>query len=847
MKLIARLTLRALKENRRRTMATMLAIIIATAMLCSITTLAASAINGMKQREIDTSGYWHTEYAGVPGDQVSRICEDEGSAACAVTQGVGYARSEKIYNVRRPYFYITAVDADGFAFRPYPLLKGRLPKTSQEVLLPESLASLSSFSAQIGDTLTLTMGKRVRDDGTTMAQNYSYEGEDERFVTNGRASFTIVGIYDDSASSNSLSAGYDFVSGMTQISDAQTYDVYVQNTPLDSSLYAHADALGSETGCEEVVHNSYLLLYEGVAGDDQLVFMIKLLTLIISLIITVSAMAVIYNSFNISLSQRSRYLGMLASVGATRAQKRQSVFLEALFLAIPCIPLGIAAGLGATALTLNHVSAVLSSIIPGMQMPFVISPALLALAVLLSLITLFVSACRPAQRAASITPIKAIRQTKDINASHVRFSQLIQKVFGFEAVLALKNQKRSRGRYLAVLFSLTLSLTLFITVSTFTSYLQRASSMTLETVPDVMLTYSTGSVPDDIHKSDPLLTLDHAQEAVRIQSIYLSLRDSSLINDDIQQLQREQYGDVASSMRIASLDDASLQRLCEQNGIARQAVLEQGGGILANHITSEISQADHTFAEADYLKPGITELTLDSMGDETVSHTLPIAAYISSTDVLDMENSDIGGATIYVSEDTLERLSEGTDRYYQYVINYSTDDAQALESEIEQCVNQNADLQMYADWQSAEEGQAQQDTMYSVINLFVYAFILLIACICVTNVFNTLTSSLALRASENATLLSIGMTRKQFRRMISFEALFYAIKSSIYGILLALPLCLLIYNTIGVKFSFEFYLPLAHVLIGVFILILLTVIIMRYHMSLNKKESMIETIRRESI
>lgn len=300
MKLIARLTLRALKENRRRTMATMLAIIIATAMLCSITTLAASAINGMKQREIATSGYWHTEYAGVPGDQVSRICEDEGSAACAVTQGVGYARSEKIYNVRRPYFYITAVDADGFAFRPYPLLKGRLPKTSQEVLLPESLASLSSFSAQIGDTLTLTMGDRVRDDGTTMAQNYSYEGEDERFVTNGRASFTIVGIYDDSASSNSLSAGYDFVSGMTQISDAQTYDVYVQNTPLDSSLYAHADALGSETGCEEVVHNSYLLLYEGVAGDDQLVFMIKLLTLIISLIITVSAMAVIYNSFNIS-------------------------------------------------------------------------------------------------------------------------------------------------------------------------------------------------------------------------------------------------------------------------------------------------------------------------------------------------------------------------------------------------------------------------------------------------------------------------------------------------------------------------------------------------------------------
>ena len=115
------------------------------------------------------------------------------------------------------------------------------------------------------------------------------------------------------------------------------------------------------------------------------------------------------------------------------------------------------------------------------------------------------------------------------------------------------------------------------------------------------------------------------------------------------------------------------------------------------------------------------------------------------------------------------------------------------------------------------------------------------------NFINVIFTGIYSRQKELAALESIGMTRKQFRRMISFEALFYAIKSSIYGILLALPLCLLIYQTIGVKFSFDFYLPIAHIAIGVFILILLTLIIMRYHMSLNKKESMIETIRRESI
>ena len=846
MKLIARLTLRALKENRRRTIATMLAIIIATAMLCSITTLAASAMNGLKQREIRTGGNWHTEYVGVPGDQADMICEDEGTAACAITQGVGYGRSEQVYNVTRPYFYLTAVSEDGFALRPYPLIEGRLPKSGSEVLIPRSLVDIQAFSAKIGDTIAMTMGQRIREeDGEQLYQNYAYEGDGERFVTAETAAYTIVGIYDDTFASNSRSAGYDLICGLSETADGQTYDIYVQNTPLDSSLYARSADLGEASGSEEVVHNSYLLLYEGIAGDDQLVFMIKLLTLIVSIIITISAIAVIYNSFTISLSQRSRYLGMLASVGATRAQKRQSVFLEALFLAIPCIPLGTLAGLGATALTLGYVSNILSALIPGLQIPFTIDWRLLGLAIALSLITLFLSAWRPAHRAASITPIGAIRQSREVKAARVHFAALTEKLFGFEAVLALKNQKRSRGRYLAVLCSLTLSLTLFITVSAFTSYLQRASDMTVASTPDVMFTYATGYTPYDVHKTDPLLDLPDAQEAVRIQSIAMDLQDGSVISDQMRQLQQEQYGDVLLSVRISSLDEQTLNTLCARNGIEMSRI-QKGEGILVNHITSQTSTSQHTYAELDYFQDGLSQLELTTY-EQTVTRTLPIAAYISDAEVLDTEGSSTSCATIYVSEATLEQLSEGNERYYQCIINYSSDDVQALEDEIQQCVDQDTDLQLYGSRQSTAEGQDQLNTMYSVINLFVYAFILLIACICVTNVFNTLTSSLALRSCENATLLSVGMTRKQFRRMISFEALFYAIKSSIYGILLALPLCLLIYGTIGVNFSFDFYLPLAHVLIGVFILILLTVIIMRYHMSLNKKESMIETIRRESI
>lgn len=87
MKLLARLTLRSLIQNRWRSLATMIAITLSTLMLVSVTTLASSTMDALKQREIDTGGNWHTLYQGVAGDKVAQIEADERTAASAVTQG----------------------------------------------------------------------------------------------------------------------------------------------------------------------------------------------------------------------------------------------------------------------------------------------------------------------------------------------------------------------------------------------------------------------------------------------------------------------------------------------------------------------------------------------------------------------------------------------------------------------------------------------------------------------------------------------------------------------------------------------------------------------------------------
>ena len=93
--------------------------------------------------------------------------------------------------------------------------------------------------------------------------------------------------------------------------------------------------------------------------------------------------------------------------------------------------------------------------------------------------TIFISTYIPARRASKVSAIDAIRQTDDIKLSGktVKTSKLVRKVFGMEAEIGLKNVKRNRKRYLATVFSLVISIILFLSVSYFTENLKKSFEM----------------------------------------------------------------------------------------------------------------------------------------------------------------------------------------------------------------------------------------------------------------------------------------------------------------------------------------------------------------------------------
>ena len=138
-------------------------------------------------------------------------------------------------------------------------------------------------------------------------------------------------------------------------------------------------------------------------------------------------------------------------------------------------------------------------------------------------------------------------------------------------------------------------------------------------------------------------------------------------------------------------------------------------------------------------------------------------------------------------------------------------------------------------------------SMRLVVAIFLYGFILVVALIGITNIFNTITTNMELRAPEFAMLKSIGMTRKEFRRMIWLEGMFYGGKALLIGIPLGIMLSACFNRALGEGLVTAFRFPWLGTVTAVAAVILLLYVIMRYSMGKINRKNIIETIQNENI
>ncbi|MDD2498123.1 MAG: FtsX-like permease family protein [Desulfitobacteriaceae bacterium] len=865
MNIVNRLTLRHLKQNKKRTMVTIIGVIISVAMITAVATLAVSFMDLFQRQTIAREGEWHVLYKDVNKDQLEAVEKDEATKTLVISKDRGYALLEGSQNEYKPYLFIKEYNNQGFAQFPIELSRGRLPQAENEIVISEEIIENAKVDYQIGDEITLDIGTRLstldEGSGEELTQNNSIimlDGERKEVLkTRQKETYTVVGMIKRPMWENAWAPGYTVISYVdeTMIGANETVDALVVLNKVKRSLYAHAQDLAKENNIERVVFNNSLLRYYGITDDDNLHKTLYSLVAIIMAVIIIGSVSLIYNAFAISVSERSRHLGMLSSVGATKKQKRNSVFFEGAIIGLISIPLGIISGLFGIGITFWCINPMILGIFSVTEkLNLVVTQLSILTACAVSIITIFISTYLPARKASRVSSIDAIRQATDVKLTGkaVKTSKIIRRLFGIEGEIGLKNLKRNRRRYQATVFSLVISIVLFLAVTFFTASLQKSLELSQDGVNfDIQVTIDKENteINDRLEKSIASL------ENVTASSMIKSLNVSSWISEEaLAHELKEQVKDELKDEKypyyidIHALDEENLKSYAEAVGADYGKLTDPDhlSGIIIDTISYE-DRAAEKFVETKAIHTEVGnsidlfEILPVETGEERKITSLKIAAL---TDQLPMGvfSTWLGGLNIIVSPQVLEKVIENMEYPdVQTELLLKSADPMATQQEIQDM--KEKDIYIYNVYQMRQ----QEQQMILLMKVFTYGFIVLITAISIANIFNTISTSIALRKREFAMLKSVGMTPKGFNKMINYESIFYGIKSLCYGLPISIGVMYLIHKSLRYTFSYGFELPWVSIIYVVAAVFVIVSSAMLYSSKKVKKENIIDALKQENI
>lgn len=863
MNIVNTLTIRHLKQNKRRTLVTIFGVIISVSMMTAVITLIFSFADLMIRQTISDTGEWHVQYQDITKKQLEAIKGDDATKTVAITRDLGYAPLEGGQNSNKPYLFIKEYDIQGFKQFQIEISKGRLPHTDKEVVISESVAANGKVKYEIGDRLTLRVGDRFEQGGDhPLDQTAPLRRKDgiltETLQHSVIRDYTVVGFIKRPLSETAWAPAYTIISYVDDqiIGGDDRVDASVVLQQVNPFLFAHAEKLAEKNQIHTVQYNNDLLHYYGLSSSGTSSSMMFSLSAIIIGIIIIGSVGLIYNAFAISVSERSRYLGMLASVGATKRQKRNSVFFEGIVIGLISIPIGILCGLAGTGITFSFLNTMIEGALwTSEKLRLIVTPLLLLMTCLVSMLTIFVSAYLPAVKASRVSPMDAIRQTTDVKltAKAVKTPEIIRKLFGIEAEIGLKNLKRNKRRHHVILFSLVISIVLFLTISFFTTGLTQSLALSLEGINyDIEVSSSNGERLDD-RLMQSLVSLDGVTEYnVSHELVRKAWVDAASIADELQEKVKQdksmlEDGKYPYEIKLYALDDSSLHAYARAIGADYEQLtdLDHPAAIVMDTIHyKDIDTGKYIQTKSIYANIGQPiELTgfFKASGEDTKTNQVIIAA-LTDQAPMGMSPVGVGGLNMIVSERVMKQLADGEElaNAPMYLHLKSTEPVKT-QQEIE-AMNEN-NLNVYNVYQS----RIKEEQKILLMNVFSYGFIVLISAISVANIFNTISTGLALRKREFAMLKSVGATPKGVAKMLNYESVYYGVKSLLYGLPVSFAVMVLIYKAFANKFSYGFTVPwmsILSVIVCVFVIVSSAVV---YSGAKIKKENIIDALKQENI
>ena len=848
MSILNDLTIKNLKLNKKRTIVTSVGIILSTALMVGIGLLFSSFQDYMIRETISYNGKYEAEYGDVSLDKLNSI--DKKDFSYFYQKAIGFSKFDSA-NEYKPYIYISSVDKE--YFNELHLISGRFAENDSELVISNHINTNGGASYKIGDIITLKYGERVIEGVNTLANNEYYEEETLNIV--GEKTYTIVGIVERSNFEDYSASGYSTFTLDMNDKDG-TVNVFVMFNNK-KKIIKQSEDLAKKLGYNNAIsYNSTLLaLYGESTYGNIMKSMITMIVIMLSLV-SIGCIVVIYNSFAISVMERKKEFGLLSSIGATKKQLSYTVFFEALIEGIIGIILGICGayiGIGTVILIINN----LIGDILVLKLNLVTNIVFIIIPVIFMILVIFISALVPSRRAAKVSPIEAIRQNDDIkiNKKKIKTGKLVNKLFGIEGEIALKNIKRNKKKYRVTIVSLFISIVLFISFSSYMNYtIDTASSVMGEVPYDYQISYfGDDNDIDALDKISEIIKSNDVKEYVSYSASNLSIIGNYTYSDEYLDFYKSAYGDDGIKaltnlkyqyISIYILDDISYNKYKELIGLDKDSVIllnkfkgvSYGNNKRVNYDIPVINNGDINIKICNF-----------DDNDEDVDTTKYCNKKIDnifitnkSFDLIE-EFSYMDDFKLIVNKKLYDSISDSSTHYTQFnIISDNTNNIDKLTKDLDKYSNVN--------YTNIKEAMKQTNNLILVVKILMYGFISLVTLIGVTSVFNTISTSMALRKREFAVLRSIGLTNRGFNKILFFESLFFGMKSLIFAIPVSIGITVLIHYALADMVSIStIIIPWKYIIISivsVFVIVLLT---MMYSTSKIKKHNIIEQIREENI
>ena len=929
MNLMKTLTLKNLKLNRKRTIVTIVGIILATALLSALVTLVSSFQYSVIEYQKQKGGDFHVKFSNVKMSELSEFKNNRNIESTFETMGMGFAKLDGCKNEDKPYAYVMATDEAGFERGCFKLIEGRMAKNEDEIVIPRHLKTNGRIDIKVGDEITLDIGKRY-DSNTesVISENCAYEHDAETLTDTVTKHYKVVGIMERPGygMEDYSAAGYTFVTYSDELaaidngtkseaSEADTtltvYSRYTQKAlrnkdavtadiiGVDEKLFAKANNSSVEMSAEEsdrflkemenakydIYINGFLISYECVFPIDGTFKALFTVATVVALIIILTSVYCIKNSFNISITEKIRQYGMLASVGATRRQIKSSVKTEAAMLGVVGIPVGTMSGILASLVLVKVVNALSASWL-NFALSFHTSLPALILAVILSIATIYFSATGSARRAAKVTPLEAIRNTKEIKikSAKLKTPAIIGRIWGIGGVISYKNIKRNNKKYRTTVTSIVICSVTFIVISYFMSMAFSRVGMSYAST-DYNIGINMSCKKDlDIEKLSKLLSGIEGAEDYLVGAGYDFDVDNPEYTKEYGEYCRkliDESEDVSQMFLITVLDDKSYDKYASDAGIKNAAegaiLVNKGTFAVYNENSSKYVKKEmelYKYKAGDTIRCGYNVYDDAPSDDNAVEGDTESSTEDNNNGIRKTVDVTIAGVTDKVpigyegySNNTLytllfmnqkgfeslwadgksgNELKPGYATYSAYVVAENADDYQdTFEKETEE----NPEYSQISFYVSNLDKQMRDEkSLFTLLGVFAYGLIVVIALIGITNIINTLSTGMELRSREFATLRSIGMTDKQFAGMVRLESVFISVKALVIGvplgILISYLLCVMM-NRMDDAIIYEQ--PYKAIILCIVVVIMLIYAIMKLSMTKLRHNNIIETIKNENL